>query len=77
MAIKETVAWQVQQAMEKENITKVEMARRMKTTRAAPSAAACGRISITTSCSSAVAKCISRSTENLASLYPFTAETFG
>jgi antitoxin HicB len=35
MAIKETVAWQVQQAMEKENITKVEMARRMKTSRAA------------------------------------------
>jgi hypothetical protein len=35
MAIKETVAWQVQQSMEKEKITKVEMARRMKTSRAA------------------------------------------
>jgi len=35
LAIKETVAWQVQQAMAKENITKVEMARRMKTSRAA------------------------------------------
>ena len=46
-------------------------------TRAAPLAAACGRISITTSCSSAVAKCISRSTENPSSLYPFSAETFG
>jgi antitoxin HicB len=29
------VAWQVQQAMEKENITKVEMAKRMRTSRAA------------------------------------------
>ena len=35
MAIKETVAWQVQQLMEKEKITKVEMAKRMKTSRAA------------------------------------------
>ena len=35
LAIKETVAWQVQQAMTKENITKVEMAKRMKTSRAA------------------------------------------
>jgi hypothetical protein len=35
MAIKETVAWQVQQAMETEKITKVEMAKRMKTNRAA------------------------------------------
>src|ERR1700694_3529104 len=35
MAIKEVVAWQVQQAMERENITKVEMARRMRTSRAA------------------------------------------
>jgi hypothetical protein len=35
MAIKETVAWQVQNAMLKENIAKVEMARRMKTSRAA------------------------------------------
>ena len=35
MAIKETVAWQVQQSREKEKITKVEMARRMKTSRAA------------------------------------------
>ncbi len=34
-AIKETIAWQVQQAMERDNITKVEMARRMKTSRAA------------------------------------------
>ncbi len=35
IAIKEALAWQVQQAMEKDNITKVEMARRMKTSRAA------------------------------------------
>jgi antitoxin HicB len=35
IAIKETVAWQVQQAMEREKITKVEMARRMRTSRAA------------------------------------------
>jgi antitoxin HicB len=35
IAIKEALAWQVQQAMEKENITKMEMARRMNTSRAA------------------------------------------
>jgi antitoxin HicB len=35
IAIKEAVAFQIQQAMETENITKVEMARRMKTSRAA------------------------------------------
>ncbi len=35
IAIKEAVAWQVQQAMAKDNITKVEMARRMNTSRAA------------------------------------------
>lgn len=35
IALKEAIAWQVQQTMEKENITKVEMARRMKTSRAA------------------------------------------
>jgi len=35
IAIKEAVAWQVQQAMLKGNITKVEMARRMRTSRAA------------------------------------------
>lgn len=35
VAIKEAVAYQIQQAMEKENITKIEMARRMKTSRAA------------------------------------------
>lgn len=35
IAIKEAVAWQVQQAMVKDNITKVEMARRMHTSRAA------------------------------------------
>lgn len=35
IAIKDAVAWQVQQAMEKEKITKVEMARRMRTSRAA------------------------------------------
>jgi antitoxin HicB len=35
IAIKETVAWQVQQAMEREQITKVEMAKRMRTSRAA------------------------------------------
>jgi antitoxin HicB len=33
--LKETLAWQVQQAMEREKISKVEMARRMKTSRAA------------------------------------------
>ncbi len=35
IAIKETIAWQVQQAMLKDSITKVEMARRMHTSRAA------------------------------------------
>jgi len=35
IALKDAVAWQVQQAMEKEKITKVEMARRMHTRRAA------------------------------------------
>lgn len=35
VAIKEAVAYQVQQAMEKEKISKIEMARRMKTSRAA------------------------------------------
>ena len=35
IAIKEALAWQVQQAMKKDNITKVEMARRMNTSRAA------------------------------------------
>jgi antitoxin HicB len=35
IAIKEAVAFQIQQAMETENITKIEMARRMKTSRAA------------------------------------------
>ncbi len=35
VAIKEAIAWQVQQTMLKEKITKVEMARRMKTSRAA------------------------------------------
>jgi antitoxin HicB len=35
IALKEAVAWQVQQAMEKEKISKVEMARRMRTSRAA------------------------------------------
>ena len=35
VALKETLAWQVQQAMKKEKISKVEMARRMKTSRAA------------------------------------------
>ena len=34
-AVKEAVAWQVQQAMKKEKISKLEMARRMKTSRAA------------------------------------------
>jgi antitoxin HicB len=33
--LKETLAWQVQQAMETDKISKVEMARRMKTSRAA------------------------------------------
>jgi predicted XRE-type DNA-binding protein len=35
MAIKEVIAYQVQQEMEKEKISKVEMARRMNTSRAA------------------------------------------
>ena len=35
VALKETVAWQVQQAMEKDKISKAEMARRMNTSRAA------------------------------------------
>ena len=35
LVLKETLAWQVQQAMKKDKITKVEMARRMKTSRAA------------------------------------------
>ncbi len=35
VALKETLAWQVQQAMAKDKISKVEMARRMKTSRAA------------------------------------------
>jgi hypothetical protein len=35
LAIKETVAWQVQQAMRSEKITKVEMAKRMHTSRGA------------------------------------------
>lgn len=35
IAIKESVSWQVQQAMLKDNITKVEMAKRMRTSRAA------------------------------------------
>jgi len=33
--LKETLAWQVRQAMEKNKISKVEMARRMNTSRAA------------------------------------------
>ena len=33
--LKETLGWQVQQAMEKDKISKVEMARRMNTSRAA------------------------------------------
>jgi len=35
VALKEVLAWQVQQAMKKKKITKTEMARRMKTSRAA------------------------------------------
>jgi len=35
VAIKEAVAFQIQQEMEKQKISKVEMARRMKTSRAA------------------------------------------
>jgi antitoxin HicB len=35
LVLKETLAWQVQQAMEKGKISKVEMARRMNTSRAA------------------------------------------
>lgn len=35
VALKDAVAWQVQQAMDKEKITKVEMAKRMHTSRAA------------------------------------------
>jgi hypothetical protein len=35
IALKDAVAWQVQRAMKKEKITKVEMAKRMRTSRAA------------------------------------------
>lgn len=35
LALKETLAWQVEQAMKKSKINKVEMARRMHTSRAA------------------------------------------
>lgn len=35
VAIKEAVAYQIQQSMEKQKISKLEMARRMKTSRAA------------------------------------------
>ena len=35
IALKETLAWQVEQAMKREKINKVEMARRMHTSRAA------------------------------------------
>ena len=35
IALKDAIAWQVQQTMEKEKITKIEMARRMRTRRAA------------------------------------------
>ena len=35
IALKETLAWQIQQAMEMDKITKVEMAKRMNTSRAA------------------------------------------
>jgi antitoxin HicB len=35
VVLKETLAWQVQQAMKKDKISKVQMARRMKTSRAA------------------------------------------
>ena len=35
MALKEVIAWQVQQAMRRKKISKVEMARRMNTSRAA------------------------------------------
>lgn len=35
LALKEALAWQIEQTMKKEKITKVEMARRMKTSRAA------------------------------------------
>jgi len=35
IALKEAVAWQVQQTMKRKNISKVEMARRMRTSRAA------------------------------------------
>jgi hypothetical protein len=35
VALKETLAWQVRQAMQAEKISKIEMARRMNTSRAA------------------------------------------
>ena len=35
VALKEVIAWQVQQAMKRKKISKVEMARRMNTSRAA------------------------------------------
>ena len=38
IALKDAVAWQVQQAMEKEKIAKVEMAKRMRTSSERPTA---------------------------------------
>lgn len=35
LAVKETIAWQVEQAMKKEKLTKMQMAKRMRTSRAA------------------------------------------
>jgi len=35
IALKETIAWQIEQAMKTEGITKIEMARRMHTSRSA------------------------------------------
>jgi antitoxin HicB len=35
IALKDSIAWQVQQAMDKEKVSKVEMAKRMHTSRAA------------------------------------------
>ena len=35
IALKETIAWQIEQAMKREGLTKIEMARRMRTSRSA------------------------------------------
>ena len=61
VALKEAVAWQVQETMEKENISKVEMARRMRTSRAALDRfLASGNASVTLQTLSRAARAIGR-----------------